>query len=167
MAGKTNKNLIKSIKFAVSKAFSWDRTLVFLSFVTLPFFVLNRLADIYLVSFAVDFVERGDEAKLIISVLCFGIYSLVSVIIMKLAEKHISTRSYMLKNKFITDYADKYMTADYSVIESVEGKDMAQRGKNAMIFRGAVTKVKFCYGSFIYYHFVYFRFIKPIYKYFD
>lgn len=125
-------NLRKTMSFAVRETFSKDKWISFFSMLNIPFSVLNRLVDVYLVALLVDAAAHGNARQLTIIVAAYAGYKLLAEVVQRLTEWQLSTRNYRGKMLFMSEYASKYMRTDFMTIESTTGKDMAQRGKNAM-----------------------------------
>lgn len=132
MKHKKEHSLLKSLQFAYKKTVANDRAIVLFSFASVPFQILNKLTDIYLIALIVDAASIGSERRLFLIALAFSIYKLISGIALAYIERQLSTRNYRLKTKFTADYADKYMNIDFDIIESTQAKDLAQRAKNSM-----------------------------------
>lgn len=118
--------------------FAWKQTVrqqpqvVWASLATVPFSVLDRLADLLLLSLLVEATMRGSEPMLLGAVLAFALYRLLSGVILRYAERQLAARGYRLRMAFLCGFAVKYMQADFAVIESTQGKDQAQRARQAM-----------------------------------
>lgn len=125
-------SVIQSLRFAFRRTFRHDKKILFYSLTSVPFQVLDRLADIYLIALIVDAATRHEEERLLLILLVFALYQLVSSLIARYTDWQLSTRNYRSKMKFLSRYADRYMRSSFTTIESTAGKDMAQRAKNAM-----------------------------------
>lgn len=109
-----------------------DRNILFYSLLTIPFRVLDQLANVYLVALIVDVAANGAEKQLLYIISAFAIYKLLSGLVLRYSDWQFSTRNYRSKMKFVSSFASKYMRTDFTVIESTAGKDLAQRAKNTM-----------------------------------
>ncbi len=132
MKHKKGSGILKNAVFAFKQTLKNDRKILFFSLLPIPFGVADRLGEVYLVALIVAAATGGDERLLLLTVGVFAVYKLVSFLVTKLCETQLSTRNFASKMKFTSRFASKYMGVGFTVIESTEGKDMAQRAKNAM-----------------------------------
>lgn len=123
---------IQSLHFVFRRTMRHDKKILFYSLASIPFQVLDRLADIYLIALIVDAATRHEEERLLLILLVFALYQLVSGLVTRFTDWQLSTRSYRSKMKFLSRYAARYMQTEFTAVESTAGKDMAQRAKNAM-----------------------------------
>lgn len=127
-----NKKILPSMSFVIRQTMQNDKKIFFYSFLSVPFQVLDRLVDVYLVAIIVDLVVDGLEKKLLYVTLAIALYKLFAELVQRYSEWQLSTRNYRTKMKFISKFASKYMQTDFATMESTEGKDMARRARNAM-----------------------------------
>lgn len=132
MKPEKNKNILPSMSFVIKQTMQKDKKIFFYSFLSVPFQVLDRLVDVYLVAIIVDLVVGGLEKKLLYVTLAIALYKLFAELVQRYSEWQLSTRNYRTKMKFISKFASKYMQTDFATMESTEGKDMARRARNAM-----------------------------------
>lgn len=130
---QTNKSSVtQSLRFVFQRTLQHDKKIFFYSLASIPFQVLDRLADLYLIALIVDAATHHEEERLLLILLVFALYQLLSGLTMRYTEWQLSTRNYRSKMKFLSRYAARYMQTAFTAIESAAGKDMAQRAKNAM-----------------------------------
>ena len=128
-----NKSSVtKSLRFAFRRTSQHDKKIFCYSLASIPFQVLDRLADIYLIALIVDAATHHEEERLLLILLVFALYQLLSGLTTRYTEWQLSTRNYRSKMKFLSRYAARYMQTEFTTIESTAGKDLAQRAKNAM-----------------------------------
>lgn len=120
------------MRFVFRRTLEQDKKIFFYSLLTVPFQVLGRLADVYLIALLVDAATHGEEMRLLQIILVFALYQLFAGLVQRYAEWQLSTRNYRSKMRFLSRYASRYMRSEFPVIESTAGKDLAQRAKNAM-----------------------------------
>lgn len=132
MGQKNKSSVTQSLRFVFRRTVQHDKKIFFYSLASIPFQVLDRLADIYLIALIVDAATHHEEEQLLMTLLVFALYQLFSGLMMRYTEWQLSTRNYRSKMKFLSRYASRYMQTDFATIESTDGKDLAQRAKNAM-----------------------------------
>ncbi|MCH5183273.1 MAG: ABC transporter ATP-binding protein [Oscillospiraceae bacterium] len=132
MNQKNKSSVPQSLRFIFRRTAAHDKKIFFYSFLSIPFQVLDRLADIYLIALIVDAATHHEEERLLLILLVFALYQLLSGLMMRFTEWQLSTRNYRSKMKFLSRYAARYMRTEFTTIESTAGKDLAQRAKNAM-----------------------------------
>lgn len=123
-----------------------DLKILLYSLLRIPFRVADRLADIYLLAMLVDAAGRRAEKRLLLLVLLFAGYRLLSEAVSRFIDSQLETRGFRMKARFLRRYAEKYMRVSYTSIESTEGKDRARRAQNAM--SGTDYRVKSSMESF-------------------
>lgn len=132
MKGEQQSSVTKSMRFVFRRTLQHDKKIFFYSLASAPFQVLDRLADVYLIALIVDAATHNEEERLLLTLLVFALYRLLSGLVTRYTDWQLSTRNYRSKMKFLSRYAAKYMRSEFSAIESTAGKDLAQRAKNAM-----------------------------------
>ena len=132
MKPEKHKNILPSMSFVIRQIMQNDKKVFFYSFLSVPFQVLDRLVDVYLVAIIVDLVVGGLEQQLLYVTLAIALYKLFAELVQRYSEWQLSTRNYRTKMRFISKFASKYMQTDFATMESTEGKDMARRARNAM-----------------------------------
>ncbi len=117
-----------------------DKGLFVWAAVSLPFRVLDRLADVYLLALLVGAAERGDARGLLFVLGGFALYRLLSGVCTAYAEKQLAVRGWRFRMRCVSRFCESCMTADLCLLESPDGQDLAQRASNTMA--GADYRVK-------------------------
>ena len=132
IAKHEKSDIKKSILFMLTGIKNHDKLIILLSSFSVPLNVLNQLLNIYMTVFVIDAVININEKKMICIVLIFIFSKFILSLLSNFIENQLSSRNYLSKMKFVSEFAQKYMKADFVAIESTKGKDMAQRAKNTM-----------------------------------
>lgn len=109
-----------------------DKFIVVFSLMNIPLNVVNQLLNIYMTAAIVGVVIRRNENEMIYTILAFTMLKCAVSVLLQFSETQLATRNYNSKMKFVSGFVSKYTQADYTSIESVAGKDLAQRAKNTM-----------------------------------
>ncbi len=117
-----------------------DKGLFVWAAVPLPFRVLDRLADVYLLALLVGAAERKDARGLLFVLGGFALYRLLSGVCTAYAEKQLAVRGWRFRMRCVSRFCESCMTADLCLLESPDGQDLAQRASNTMA--GADYRVK-------------------------
>lgn len=123
------KNIIKNDKYVLAFAS-----------LHIPLNVINQFINIYLTAAIVGLISKGNEGRLVLAIILFAACKFTTSTLLQYSSTQLATRNYKSRMKFVSNYASKYMKADFGVIESVEGRDMAQRAKNTMFDFDFLTK---------------------------
>lgn len=132
MRGRKESGVLESLRFAFRRTLAYDKGIFACALLPVPFRVLNRLADVYLIALIVDAVTREAEGRLIAVILALALCKLAAGLVMRFADWQLSARNYRSKMKFLSRFAAGYMQSEFTAIESIAGKDLAQRARNAM-----------------------------------
>ena len=65
MRGRKESGVLESLRFAFRRTLAYDKGIFACALLPVPFRVLNRLADVYLIALIVDAVTREAEGRLI------------------------------------------------------------------------------------------------------
>lgn len=132
MSNGNKRGILNNMAFMLKNIVRNDKYIILFASLYIPVNVVNQFINVYLTATIVGLVTGKEELPLISTILAFAGCKFITSVLLQYSDKQLTVRNYKSRMQFFFDYAQKYMKADFSVIESIDGKNTAQRAKNTM-----------------------------------
>ena len=132
MDKKRKFGLTSNAAFIMTKIWKEQKSVFLLYIWTVPALILSRLADSFFAKYTVSAVSAGDIRFLLAVVLAFAAVKLLIDGGNVLSSTLLKTKNFRVRASFVKEFAAKYMSLPYEMIESEAGQDEAQRAKNQL-----------------------------------
>ncbi|MCL2774550.1 MAG: ABC transporter ATP-binding protein/permease [Oscillospiraceae bacterium] len=114
----------QNLRFVFVNLWKWDKPTIFLSLLRIPVNVLTPLIGIYLSKSVVAVVtQKGSVEQLLLNILIFSIAMLSLNIMGNITNNKIQWKALYNRMKYINLVNEKYIDADYDVIENPDNQN--------------------------------------------